>query len=133
MQATILYVEGNDDVRGTVARALRHLGFRVVTAEAAADALALASHEPRVDILFSELGLFGMTGITLAREVEALHRAAVVITTDDPDRLAGSGFDHDRHFALFKPFNLTQLEDVVKQALVATVHSEEPSIHAMHS
>ena len=70
---TILVVEDDDAVRAYVVDMLRDLGYRVLMAPDAADALRQLDAAPAVDLLFSDVGLpGGMNGRELADE--ALRR-----------------------------------------------------------
>jgi PleD family two-component response regulator len=69
---TILAVEDNPDLRATVARQLRDLGYRVCEAESASDALAVLGDAERVDLLFTDMMLpGGVNGKELATEARA--------------------------------------------------------------
>jgi signal transduction histidine kinase/CheY-like chemotaxis protein len=58
---TVLLVEDNDGVRGYTKSALEELGYRVLDATDAAQALRLLGGEPRIDLLFTDVVLPGGT------------------------------------------------------------------------
>lgn len=132
MPQTILYVEGDENLRRVVGRALVRRGHRVLVAANAAEALALAAHASVVDLLVVELQLFGMSGVALAHQLETLRSLAVLITADDAAVLAECGYDHVRYRCLFKPFSLAEFGEAVDSALGAPVPDgrrfEEPVI-----
>lgn len=67
---TILLVEDEAGVRDLAARILRALGYRVIVATDGASALERARHEPRIDLLFTDVMLpGGMNGPQLASEL----------------------------------------------------------------
>lgn len=69
---TVLLVEDEAPVRNTVRRQLETLGHRVLTAEAAADALDIAQRPGTIDVLVTDVVLgTGMSGIELADAVRA--------------------------------------------------------------
>jgi CheY-like chemotaxis protein len=79
---TILAVEDNPDLRATVARQLRDLGYRVCEAESASDALAVLGDAERVDLLFTDMMLpGGVNGKELATEARAKRPDLKVLFT----------------------------------------------------
>jgi PAS domain S-box-containing protein len=68
--ATVLVVEDDVDVRTFAVEMLRDLGYHVLCAPDAYTAVALLERNPRVDLLFTDVGLpNGMNGSQLAGEV----------------------------------------------------------------
>lgn len=60
---TVLVVEDHQDTRAAVALALRNAGYNALTASGATEALTLAqAHPGDIDLLISEVLLWGMTG-----------------------------------------------------------------------
>jgi PAS domain S-box-containing protein len=80
---TVLVVEDHDDVRAFAVEMLTSLGYRVSAAADAAAALQLLTQLPRLDLLFTDVGLpNGVNGRQLAEEVKKLRpEAAVLFTT----------------------------------------------------
>jgi CheY-like chemotaxis protein len=69
---TILVVEDNDAVRVMLCRILRSLGYQVLEAQHAHDALALCKRrERRIDMLISDVVMPDMSGVDLALELRA--------------------------------------------------------------
>ena len=66
---TILVVEDNDAVRGLATDSLRDLGFNVIEAVDAAEALKVLDRNRSVDLLFTDIGLPGLNGRELAATV----------------------------------------------------------------
>ncbi|WP_309084463.1 ATP-binding protein [Chelativorans sp.] len=62
----VLVVEDNDDVRSYSVMILSELGYRVLEAADAEEALRILENTPRVDLLFTDVVLPGMTGRVLA-------------------------------------------------------------------
>ncbi|HUD92095.1 hybrid sensor histidine kinase/response regulator [Sphingobium sp.] len=80
---TILLCEDDDNVRAYSASVLRDLGYRVLEAGDAAEALAAidGASEP-IDLLFTDVVLpGGMSGADLAREVHTRHPALRILFT----------------------------------------------------
>jgi PAS domain S-box-containing protein len=79
---TILLVEDDEDVRAFVAGALSETGYRVIEAGEAASALRLLDGEPKVDLLFTDVGLpNGVNGRQLADEAQRRRPALKVLFT----------------------------------------------------
>jgi CheY-like chemotaxis protein len=79
---TILVVEDDADVRDYTAGVLRELGYRIVEAGDAAEALRRLAGERRIDLLFTDVGLpGGVTGRRLAEAARAQRPGLKVLFT----------------------------------------------------
>jgi len=114
---TVLVVEDDAELREMVADSLRSLGYRVLTADNAPAALALAEREPRVDLLFSDYSMpQGMLGDELARRARSLKPGLKVLLTSgyavsEPQTGAAD-------FSLLqKPYRPDELARAIRQAL----------------
>lgn len=119
---TILITEDEAGVRDVAARFLARWGYRILTAESGASALALAEAEPGpIDLLLTDLVMPGMSGADLARALGA-RRAGLRV-------LFMSGYSHDvlerspppgaAPPLLRKPFTEADLVRGVREALDA--------------
>ena len=70
---TILVAEDEDAVRTFVARVLVGAGYRVVTAANATEALSAVEGLPRLDLLFTDVVMPGMSGVELAVKLTKTH------------------------------------------------------------
>jgi PAS domain S-box-containing protein len=115
-EGTILVVEDNPEVGEVTATLLEQIGYRVLRAENAAQALACLQDGSKVDLLFSDIVMpNGMNGIHLAQEVSKLYPTlAVLLTTGYSDVAAAA---ETRFSILRKPFEVTALERAVSKAL----------------
>jgi signal transduction histidine kinase len=79
----VLVVEDENDVRDYVVAVIRELGYDVVEARDGPSALTVVEREPRLRLLFSDIGLPGeMSGRQLATRAMKLRRdLAVLLTT----------------------------------------------------
>ena len=78
----ILVVEDDPDVRAYSGEILRDLGFFVREAANAQTALDMLRSDCAIDVLFSDIGLPGMTGTELAREAQKLRpKLRILLTT----------------------------------------------------
>src|ERR1700746_1414949 len=79
---TILLVEDDEDVLVVAAESLRELGYQVVTAVNAAQALEVLRGDRAVDLLFSDVIMpGGMNGAQLAVEARRIRPALKVLLT----------------------------------------------------
>ncbi|HWJ72537.1 MAG TPA: PAS domain S-box protein [Kaistia sp.] len=79
---TILVVEDEPRVRRVAVARLRDLGYEVIEASNAAEALATAGEDRTIDLLFSDVVMpGGMDGGTLAAEIRALRPGIKVLLT----------------------------------------------------
>ncbi len=109
----VLLAEDNDMVRFSLEAMLSDLGYAVVAAGNAADAIDLAGTGP--DVLVTDLGLPDMDGLALARHLRALHPLLrVVVASGHP----GSAPDA---VWLQKPFDLDRLRRAVEASAPSPV------------
>ncbi len=81
-QETIMLVEDNDGVRAYTKSTLEELGYRVLEAADAAQALRLLEGAPRIDLLFTDVVLpGGKSGRDLAAEILRLRPGLPVLFT----------------------------------------------------
>ncbi len=120
MTATsLLYVEDNEDLRESIAMVLEAPERALVACASGEEALA-ALAQGGVDVLITDVGLPGISGIDLARRVLADKPEQWVVLCSGYDmrgELAGLG---PNVRALTKPFELDALEsllDDITQAL----------------
>ncbi|KAF1017012.1 MAG: Sensor kinase CckA [Stenotrophomonas maltophilia] len=117
-EETILVAEDNDDVRAYTVEALRQFGYRVLEAHDGPTALRLLDRpDVRVDLLFSDVVMPGMSGWELARAVEERRPGMPVLFT--------SGYPRDHGTRgrtaplLSKPFTRSDLAAAVRGVLEA--------------
>ena len=124
---TIYVVEDNPEVRNVAVTRLERLGYRIVEAETAVDAIARLSSGLAVDAIFSDVVMpGGQSGFDLAAWA-ASHRPdlAVVLT---------SGFAEDVmpessafHLPILrKPYSQAELAVALRNALVARIARKNP-------
>ena len=118
----VLLVEDDGAVRGFAARILSGLGYRVVEASSAEDALRQAGeHRGEIDLVIADVVLPGMNGAGLvARIREACPAAKVLYVTGFDAALASQhGVDPERDAVVMKPFRQELLAAKVRQVLDA--------------
>jgi len=112
---TVLLVEDNDLVRGFAEGLLGDLGYRVVSAASADEALDRLEREA-IDLVFSDIVMPGTNGIELARHVHADHDGLPVLlaTGYSEDLLKGAAAEFT---VISKPYGPAELADAIAAAL----------------
>ncbi len=115
----ILVVEDEDRVRHMSVDALRELGYTVVQASDAAQALSVLTIQPRIDLLFTDIVMPDMNGKLLSDRARIERPDLKVLYTTGYTRNAivhNGTLDAGVAF-LAKPFTLDQLAHKVRQVL----------------
>ncbi|MEA3011345.1 MAG: hypothetical protein QOJ91_3037 [Sphingomonadales bacterium] len=111
----VLLVEDNDHVRDFAHHLLDELGYRVISAASAEEALERLEEGP-VDILFSDVVMPGLSGIELARLARQRNPALPVLLasgySEEIVGAAGADFEIVR-----KPYDLNGIEAALGTAL----------------
>jgi CheY-like chemotaxis protein len=115
-QGTVLLVEDSRDVADVTTTMVEQLGYRVVRAENAAEALRHLQQGVQVDLVFSDIVMPGaMSGMGLAEACrERYPDVPVLLTTGFTDALQAAD---GRFHILRKPFELTVLERAIDAAV----------------
>ena len=119
-QETILVVEDDPIVRGSVTMQLKSLGYQVVIATNAAEALAMIDDGVAFDLLFTDLIMPGpMNGNQLAKEAAKRRSPLNVLFTSGYTE--SSAIHHGRldpgMLLLAKPYRQSDLARMIRQAL----------------
>jgi CheY-like chemotaxis protein len=115
---TILVVEDNDDVRAYATDILRELGYEVFEATEGDTALSLIASEPRIKLLFTDVGLPGpFNGRQIADEARKLRSDLKVLFTTG---YAQNAIIHQGRLdpgvqLIVKPFNFAGLAAKIRQ------------------
>ena len=111
----IVLIEDEADSRRTLQRVLEQEGHSVTTAEDGARGIELI-RESRPDVAIVDIGLPGMSGYEVARQVKAEHGGKVLLIAltgygqqDDEHRAKGAGFDAH----VTKPADLAELARLI--------------------
>jgi DNA-binding NtrC family response regulator len=110
--ATVLLVEGDDQVRVLAESYLEEQGHEVLSAGTAAGALALLEKSPNVDVLFTNIDLKGKVaaGIELAQDALQRKSNLKVLYTTERDLTDGMKARFVKSSAfLAKPYTVEQL------------------------
>jgi signal transduction histidine kinase len=117
----ILLVEDEAPVREMAHQMLEHLGYAVVDAPSAADALNwLADPTHRVDVILSDLMMPGMSGNDLLTRVRAENPSMpFVLATGFSREMAKQGAGATDVPIVTKPYRLADLDRAIRRALRA--------------
>ena len=126
IHGTVLLVEDSREVADVTSTLLEQLGYRVVWAENAAEALRHLRQGIHFDLLFSDIVMPGpMNGLALAQTCrDNFPDIAVLLTSgySEAAQLADGRFD-----ILRKPFELSALERAVETALQGSGRRRTPT------
>lgn len=116
-QGTVLLVEDHDDVAEFAADLLAELGYSVVRAQDAEEALERVD-EQTFDVVFSDIVMPGIGGIALADTLaERAPGLPVILTTGFSSEIASAGAGS--HRILLKPYRSASLAAAIDDALDA--------------
>lgn len=119
-QARILLIEDDPDVRGAVADALTILGWQTESVASGEDGLT-AFGRSAFDLVILDLGLPGLSGSDVLRQLRARSEVPVLVMTAAggiDDRV--NGFDLGADDYVVKPFEIAELERRVRAILRRT-------------
>lgn len=124
---TILVTEDDELVRGYVCEQLGTLGYVVVPARDASEAMAVLEAGRHVDLLFTDIVMPGrMNGRQLADAARVLRPGlAVLFTSGYPDDMVGTDGKLEAGLHLLgKPYRRAELAQKLRAALASRGHSE---------
>lgn len=126
---TILVVLDHEETRQVVDRALKAQGYTVLTASGGTEAMTLvAAHPGPIDLLISDVLIWGMTGAELYGRVRRIHRRLRVLFVSGytDEVLRQHGVSPSTAPFMRKPFGPPALVALVRQVL-ASAAPEPPS------
>ena len=112
----ILAVEDEPEVLDVLRAMLTHAGHGVVTAASGREALDLFAREHNVDLVITDLGMPGMTGLALAAELKRLRAVPVILLTGWAEELDETGTG-SVEVVVAKPFNREKLLEAIARAV----------------
>lgn len=119
---SVLIIDDDEAIREYVGFMLVKNGFRVYEAINGNDGIAVAGQNPP-DLIITDLVMPGMEGIETIRKIRKLYPACRIIAMSgsvNSDAYLTMARHLGAHCVLRKPFERTQLEDAVRQALAVT-------------
>ncbi|HEU0220584.1 MAG TPA: PAS domain S-box protein, partial [Paracoccaceae bacterium] len=115
--STILVVDDNADVRQVVMMQLAALRYEALAAKDAAAALAILESGQRIDLLFTDIVMPGMSGFELATEARRRRPGLKVLFTSGFAESAAQSEPGSGGLMLSKPYRLSELSQMIRTAL----------------
>lgn len=107
----VLFVEDDPTLRMLTGEVIAELGHQVVLSESAEDALEQLAAQP-FDVLLTDVGLAGMSGIELVRQAQQRHPGlALVIASGYAVDAREEGIDSLR--VMLKPYDIHQVRELL--------------------
>jgi PAS domain S-box-containing protein len=112
-QPAVLVVEDDPFVAELAAELIREIGFEPHVAHSAAEALAVLTRIPGIQLVFSDVVMpGGMSGVELARKIrQRFPELPILLTTGFSEGVAAA---RDEFPVLSKPYRMEQLADSLK-------------------
>ncbi|HEX2329408.1 MAG TPA: response regulator [Candidatus Angelobacter sp.] len=116
---TILLVEDEEPLRKVVVELLSQLGYNVLSAANAREALRLATDDQQVDLLITDVLMPEISGPELARQLQTRRPLLKVIFISgyDDGSLAPDGVLPNEVVLVHKPFTVRALSATLRQVL----------------
>jgi CheY-like chemotaxis protein len=126
---TVLVVDDEAELRGLAEIVLTEFGCVVLTAASGEEALRMLEGDfLRIDLLFSDVMMPGMSGFTLARRARQLRpELMVVLTTGYVSPVVAAAISEGGHRVLPKPYRPQQLVEAIREEF-AKVALAMPSV-----
>ena len=117
---TVLVVEDDPDVMEIAVEIFRGLGYNVLTADNATDALEILRSDASMQLMFSDVVMpKGPNGVQLAQEARALRPGlGVILASGYPQRVLSQDIAELNQFLFIsKPYRWSEIADKVRLAL----------------
>jgi DNA-binding NtrC family response regulator len=115
-QITILIVEDDQDLRESLATALRDEGYHVLSAQDADEAIASVKAH-KVNIIFMDICLPDMNGVKVYKAIKKIQPAAttVMMTGFFVQDLVNAAISAGAYDVLYKPFTMDDILKMIKK------------------
>lgn len=115
-QITILIVEDDQDLRESLATALRDEGYQVIWAQDADEAIASVKAH-KVNIIFMDICLPDMNGVKVYKAIKKIQPAAttVMMTGFFVQDLVNAAISAGAYDILYKPFTMDDILKMIKK------------------
>ena len=121
MAKTILIVDDSNTARASVEYTLKKGSYEVLSADDGSTGLEVLGKSPTIDMIITDLNMPKMDGIEFIKNVRKFdqykYTPILMLTTESQDEKKMEGKAAGASGWLVKPFNPTQLLDVVKRFL----------------
>jgi len=114
----ILFVEDDEDQLATTPRTLHQLGYSVLTAANANQALKVIADNEHIDVVLTDYDMPGLNGIELAERIEHMRPGLPVILVSGRSQILDmENNGRNIRLVLSKPFNKADLAAALSQIL----------------
>ena len=121
MAKTILIVDDSNTARASVEYTLKKGSYEVLSADDGTTGLEVLGKSPTIDMIITDLNMPKMDGIEFIKNVRKFdqykYTPILMLTTESQDEKKMEGKAAGASGWLVKPFNPTQLLDIVKRFL----------------
>jgi CheY-like chemotaxis protein len=115
---TVLVVEDSPEVLELARTAISDLGYHVLSASDGPSALDIIEHNPRIDLLFSDIVMpGGMNGFDLISKARAIRGELKALVASGYANVHRPGSDRPNVPLLLKPYRRDDLAKSIRQAL----------------
>jgi len=115
----VLIVEDEPFIRMAAADIVADLGVTPYEAADAGEALAILGAHPEIGLIFTDVNMPGMDGVTLARRARELRPDVKLLVTSGRGAVPDEVLPEDGTF-LPKPYGSSQLSSAVERTLATT-------------
>jgi CheY-like chemotaxis protein len=112
-----LIVDDQPDVLATTVDLFTMMGYEVLAAGSGDEALEIVKRHGDIDVLFTDVVMPGMDGVTLGRETRKLRpRLKVILVSGFPaTALQAQGSDFEEFHFIMKPFSMSQVAMLLRK------------------
>lgn len=123
---SVLVVDDDPSIREIIVEGIHDVVHRVFEAENGLKALEIIKSE-KIDIIFSDVRMPEMDGISLLREMRELgdDSVFVLVTAFSDKDIATSALHHGAYDIIEKPFKMNELCATLERAAVKTAYERE--------
>jgi DNA-binding NtrC family response regulator len=114
----VLIIEDDFSTRYSAAEYLREVGYRVIEAENAAEAISVLAAGRCVDVVFSDINMPGsLSGLAFGEWLAEFHPSVPLLLTSGAPQEAGSVATGKTHGFIAKPYDLDEVDRWIKAML----------------
>jgi CheY-like chemotaxis protein len=129
----VLVVDDEPEVVDAAAALFEVMGYEVLSAGSGEQALSILEGTPDIDVLFTDVVMSGMNGLTLGRAARDINPGVnvILVTGYPPMSLHYSSADTGGFHLVRKPFRMAEIARMLRQSEPARkTHSARPIGHA---
>lgn len=117
MTKTILVVDDDQSINSIFEFVLQQAGYQTITTTSGQECIDIINSEQRVDLVFLDLKMPGISGIETFKEVQKLRPMLLVImmTGYSVDALLREAFELGAYGVIYKPFDVEEVLSVIEK------------------